>query len=50
VPGVLSGAAAIGGIDSAVSATTNATDGYFAVLLLSILFLWLRPRGLVARG
>lgn len=50
VPGLLSGAAAIGGVDSAISAATNATDGYFAVLLLAILFLWLRPRGLVARG
>jgi urea ABC transporter permease protein UrtB len=50
VSGLLSGAAVIGGVDSAVSATTSATDGYFAVLVLSILFLWLRPRGIVARG
>ena len=50
VPGLLSGAAVIGGFDSVVSAATNATDGYFAVLVLSILFLWLRPRGIVARG
>ena len=50
VPGLLSGAAVIGGFDSIVSAVTNATNGYFAVLVLSILFLWLRPRGIVARG
>jgi branched-subunit amino acid ABC-type transport system permease component len=50
VPGLLSGAAVIGGFDSIVSAATNATNGYFAVLVLSILFLWLRPRGIVARG
>jgi urea ABC transporter permease protein UrtB len=50
VPGLLSGAAVIGGFDSVVSAATNATNGYFAVLVLAILFLWLRPRGIVARG
>jgi urea ABC transporter permease protein UrtB len=50
VLGLLSGAAVIGGFDSVVSAATNATNGYFAVLLLAILFLWLRPRGIIARG
>jgi|SRR5579883_733648 urea ABC transporter permease protein UrtB len=50
VSGLLSGAAVIGGFDSVVSAATSATNGYFAVLVLSILFLWLRPRGIVARG
>jgi urea ABC transporter permease protein UrtB len=50
VTGLLAGAAAIGGFDSIVSAITNASNGYFAVLLLSILFLWLKPRGIVARG
>jgi urea ABC transporter permease protein UrtB len=50
VLGLLSGAAVIGGFDSIVSAATNATNGYFAVLVLAILFLWLRPRGLVARS
>jgi len=50
VAGLLSGAAVIGGFDSVISATTSATDGYFAVLVLSILFLWLRPRGIVARS
>jgi branched-subunit amino acid ABC-type transport system permease component len=46
----LSGAAAIGGVDSVVSAASNAANGYFAVLVLAILFLWLRPRGIVAHG
>jgi urea ABC transporter permease protein UrtB len=50
VAGLLSGAAVIGGVDSLVSATSSATDGYFAVLVLSILFLWLRPRGIVAHS
>src|ERR1700677_1398065 len=50
VTGLLSGAAVIGGFDSIVSAATTATDGYFAVLVLSILFLWLRPRGIVAHS
>ncbi len=50
VPGLLSGAAVIGGVDSVISAATNATNGYFAVLVLAILFLWLRPRGIVARA
>ncbi len=50
VPGLLSGAAAIGGIDSVISAVSNATDGYFAVLVIAIGFLWLRPRGIIARG
>jgi urea ABC transporter permease protein UrtB len=50
VAGLLSGAAVIGGVDSLISATSSATDGYFAVLVLSILFLWLRPRGIVAHS
>jgi branched-chain amino acid transport system permease protein/urea transport system permease protein len=50
VAGLLSGAAMIGGADSLISAVSSATDGYFAVLALAILFLWLRPRGIVARS
>ena len=50
VAGLFSGAAAIGGVDSIISAATNAANGYFAVLVLAILFLWLRPRGIVGRG
>jgi branched-chain amino acid transport system permease protein/urea transport system permease protein len=50
VPGLLSGAGVIGGVDSVISAVTNAANGYFAVLVLAVLFLWLRPRGIVAPG
>jgi urea ABC transporter permease protein UrtB len=50
VAGLLSGATVIGGVDSVISAATNAANGYFAVLVLAILFLWLRPRGIVARS
>jgi len=50
VAGLLSGATVIGGVDSIISAVTNAANGYFAVLVLAILFLWLRPRGIVARS
>jgi urea ABC transporter permease protein UrtB len=50
VLGLLSGATVIGGVDSVISAVTNAANGYFAVLVLAILFLWLRPRGIVARS
>jgi len=47
--GLLSGAVAIGGVDSVISAALNNTYGYFTVLVLAILVLWLKPRGLVAR-
>ena len=50
VPGLVSGAAIIGGFDSVISAATTTTDGYFAVLVLAILFLWLRPRGIIAHS
>jgi urea ABC transporter permease protein UrtB len=48
--GLFSGAAVIGGFDSVISAATTTTDGYFAVLVLAILFLWLRPRGIIAHS
>jgi urea ABC transporter permease protein UrtB len=47
--GLFSGAAVIGGLDSVVSAVVDGTYGYFTVLAVAILFLWLRPRGLFAR-
>jgi len=50
VMGVLSGAAIIGGLDSVMSAAMNATYGYLTVLVVAILFLWLKPRGLFARS
>ena len=49
VLGLISGAVAIGGIDSIVSAMIDGTYGYLTVLVLAILFLWLKPRGLFAR-
>jgi len=48
--GSYGGTTVIAGIDSVISAATNATNGYFAVLLLAIVFLWLRPRGIIANG
>jgi branched-chain amino acid transport system permease protein/urea transport system permease protein len=50
VMGVLSGAAIIGGLDSVMSAAIDATYGYLTVLVVAILFLWLKPRGLFARS
>jgi len=50
VAGLVGGAAVIGGIDSIVSAAIDSTYGYFTVLVVAILFLWLKPRGLFARG
>jgi urea ABC transporter permease protein UrtB len=47
--GLLAGAGIIGGIGSLVSAVVDRTAGYTTVLVIAILFLWLRPRGLLAR-
>ncbi len=49
VLGLAYGALAIGGLDSAVSAVSSAAYGYLSVIVLAILFLWLRPRGIYAR-
>ena len=49
VGGLLTGATVIGGANSIVSAISDSTGGYFSVLALAILFLWLRPRGIHAR-
>lgn len=48
--GLLSGAIVIGGLDSLVSALIDGTYGYLTVLVVAILFLWLKPRGIFARG
>jgi branched-chain amino acid transport system permease protein/urea transport system permease protein len=48
--GLVSGSVVIGGVQSAVSAILDRTYGYSAVLLIAILFLWLRPRGIFARA
>ena len=50
VGGLLTGSAVIGGANSIVSALSDSTGGYFCVLALAILFLWLRPRGIRARS
>jgi len=50
VGGLLTGSAVIGGSNSIVSALSDGTGGYFCVLLLAIVFLWLRPRGIHARS
>jgi branched-subunit amino acid ABC-type transport system permease component len=49
VGGLLTGSTVIGGANSIVSAISDSTGGYFSVLALAILFLWLRPRGIHAR-
>ena len=47
--GLLIGSAVIGGVDSVISAILDKSAGYTGVLAISIVFLWLRPRGLYAR-
>ena len=49
VGGLVTGSTLIGGTNSIVSALSDSTGGYFCVLALAILFLWLRPRGIHAR-
>jgi branched-chain amino acid transport system permease protein/urea transport system permease protein len=49
IAGLGGGAAVVGGIQSAVSAAATPTIAYLAVLILSILFLWRRPRGIFPR-
>ena len=49
VGGLVTGSTVIGGVNSVVSAISDSTGGYFAVLALAILFLWLRPRGIHAK-
>jgi urea ABC transporter permease protein UrtB len=44
--GLFLGVTAIGGAQSIVSALLNQTYGYLFVLILSILFLWLKPNGI----
>jgi len=49
VTGLFAGAGIIGGLQSVLSAAVSPTSAYLAMLLLSILFLWQRPRGLFPR-
>ncbi|VTU13809.1 LIV-I protein H [Variovorax sp. SRS16] len=47
--GLGGGVAVIGGTKAVVSGLADQTSGYAVVLVLSILFLWLRPHGLFGR-
>jgi urea ABC transporter permease protein UrtB len=47
--GLLIGSTVIGGTDALVSTIFDKTAGYMSVLLISILFLWLRPDGIFYR-
>ncbi|MXY40856.1 MAG: branched-chain amino acid ABC transporter permease [Rhodospirillaceae bacterium] len=47
--GLISGSGVIGGVESVVSAFLDRTYGYTTVLIIAILFLWLRPNGLFPR-
>ena len=47
--GLLGGVGTIGGTQAVVSSIAGQTSGYAVVLVLSILFLWLKPDGLLAR-
>ncbi|MBW1860887.1 MAG: branched-chain amino acid ABC transporter permease [Deltaproteobacteria bacterium] len=47
--GLVSGSAIIGGVESITSAIINRTYGYSFVLIIAILFLWLRPNGIFSR-
>ena len=50
VLGVVAGTGVIGGLDSLMSAVFGSTQAYFTALVVAILFLWLKPRGLFAHG
>jgi len=47
--GLLIGSTVIGGTDALISTVFDKTAGYMSVLLISILFLWLRPDGIFYR-
>ncbi len=47
--GIMIGSGVIGGTDAIISAVFDKTAGYMGVLVISILFLWLRPDGIYAR-
>ena len=49
VEGLLIGSTVIGGTDAVISTIFDKTAGYMSVLLISILFLWLRPDGIFYR-
>jgi branched-chain amino acid transport system permease protein/urea transport system permease protein len=49
VSGLFAGAGIIGGLQSVLSTSASPTTAYLAMLVLSIVFLWRRPRGLFPR-
>ncbi|BEV15634.1 branched-chain amino acid ABC transporter permease [Herbaspirillum sp. DW155] len=49
VAGLLAGTGIIGATQSLTANLLDQTAGYAAVLIVSILFLWIRPNGLIAR-
>jgi branched-subunit amino acid ABC-type transport system permease component len=50
VSGLFAGSSIIGGLQGVLTAAVSPTTAYLAMLLLSILFLWQRPRGLFPRS
>ena len=48
--GLTAGAGVIGGVQSIVANLFGETSGYFGVLLIAFLFLWLKPNGLISRS
>jgi branched-subunit amino acid ABC-type transport system permease component len=49
VTGLFAGSAIIGGLQSVLTAAVSPTTAYLAMLILSMLFLWQRPRGIFPR-
>ena len=47
--GLLLGTGAIGGTQVVVASAFDQTSGYVAVLVVAIVFLWLRPHGILSR-
>jgi branched-chain amino acid transport system permease protein/urea transport system permease protein len=47
--GFAGGVGVIGGTQAIISSIAGQTSGYAVVLILSILFLWLKPDGLFSR-
>ncbi|MCH9844410.1 MAG: branched-chain amino acid ABC transporter permease [Alphaproteobacteria bacterium] len=44
------GALIIGGVETSISYITTQTIGYFTVLVVAILFLWIKPHGIAPRS
>ncbi len=47
--GLAAGAGIVGGVQSVLANLAGQTFGYFSILVITILFLWLRPDGIFAR-